>query len=49
MTERPDRLSIEDLEAIYAEFGIRGQEPGGGLPFNVRDDLRQIQQAAELG
>ena len=50
MGDAPDRLPIEDLEAMRAEFGLaREQLPGGGLPFNLRDDLKQVQQVTDFG
>ncbi len=48
MAEMPRRLTMEDLEAMRKEFGA-GARDDAGLPYNVRDDLRQIQQAAQLG
>ena len=37
--ESPDRVSIEDLEALRQEFSIA----------NVRDDLRQVQLCSDVG
>jgi hypothetical protein len=46
--ESPDRVTIEDLEALRQEFSIAGRR-GSGLPFDVRDDLRQMQLCSDVG
>jgi hypothetical protein len=46
--ESPHRVTIEDLEAMHQEFSLAGRR-GRGLPFDVRDDLRQVQLCFDVG
>ena len=46
--ESPHRVSIDDLEAMRQEFSITGRR-GRGLPFDVRDDLKQVQLCSVVG
>ena len=41
MDER--KITRADLEAMRQEYGLsRVQEPGGGLPYSLDDDLKQV-------
>lgn len=45
-----ERVELEDLEAMRQEHGVSGaQKPGGGLPYDVNDDLEQIRRGTSLG
>jgi hypothetical protein len=46
--ESPGGVTIEDLEAMRQEFSIFGRR-GRSLPFDVRDDLRQVQLCSAVG
>jgi hypothetical protein len=48
--ESRGQVTIEDLEALRQEFSIAGRNfAGRGLPFDVRDDLRQAQLCSDVG
>jgi hypothetical protein len=37
------KITLEDLEAMRQEYGLeRAREPGGGLPYSLDDDLKQV-------
>ncbi len=41
-------LTLEDLESMRQEFGITGRR-GPGLPYDVRDDLKQVAMLHRFG
>ncbi len=41
-------LTLEDLEAMRQEAGIAGDR-GRGLPYGVRDDLKQVAMLSRFG
>ncbi len=41
-------LTLEDLEAMRQETGIAGRR-GPGLPYDVRDDLKQVAMLPRFG
>jgi hypothetical protein len=50
VSQLQEPLTREDLEAKRQAFGLaREQVPGGGLPFSLDDDLKQVQVADRIG
>jgi hypothetical protein len=45
-----EKITRADLEAMREEHDlVRAQEPGGGLPFNLDDDIHQAHQMVRFG
>jgi hypothetical protein len=44
-----DKPTTADLEAMRQEYGAGAERRGGGLPFNLDDDIKQAHQMLEFG